>query len=380
MKRTLILIVDRDDDFGVKAGVETPAIGLEAVTAAANKLGIVDPEDSDVNAAYAAIKIHNEMRAEGKDVEIALICGDTKVGHKSDIRIVDELEMVIDKVDPERAVLVSDGGEDEYVYPVIASRVKVDSVKKVYVKQAPGLEGAFYVLIGILRDSDKRKRLLAPIGIILMAITLVLLFPVFINYRDTGNLAYIYNSTGTFVVFTIGLILLLYAYRVGERLVNYAKHQLDNIRSGNLTVIFTIAAIALMIVGVIIGANAARAPHGIDDGHRVLIFLSNSLWVMAFAYICYDFGRFLERYLEEKKIALSFIVGTLMIIGVAFILQGSLDALAGVFDYNITDRSMILAEFAAGFIFATLAGLIQISYKRFINSQKNAAEKSDALQ
>jgi putative membrane protein len=379
MKRTLILVVDRDDDFGVKAKIQTPAIGLDAVLYAAIALGTVDPEDSDVNAAYAAVKIYNEMKAEKRDVEIALICGDTKVGHRSDIKIGDELEAVIEKVSPERAVLVSDGAEDEYVYPIITSRLKVDSVKKVYVKQAPGLEGAFYVLTRILHDSDKRKKLLVPISVIIMAIALVMMIPSFMGYRDTGNLSEIYNSIGIIVAFTIGLIIFMYAYRVGEWVVNYAKRMLTNIKSGDPTVIFTIIAVALFCIGIIIGVSAARAPPGIDDGHRALIFLSNSLWVLAFAYICNDFGKFLERYMEDRKIILGFMVGTMMILGAAFIIQGSIDSLAALFGYNIADQDMIMIEFVIGSAFAAAAGITQVSYKRFINSQKNRMT-DDALQ
>ncbi|MDR0335055.1 MAG: DUF373 family protein [Methanomassiliicoccaceae archaeon] len=379
MKKTLILVVDRDDDFGVKAGIRTPAIGLDEVLYAAISLGAADPEDSDVNAAYAAVKIYNEMKAEKRNVEIALICGDTKVGHRSDIKLGDELEAVIEKVSPERAVLVSDGAEDEYVYPIITSRLKVDSVKRVYVKQAPGLEGAFYVLTRILRDSDKRKRLFVPIAVIIMAIALVMMVPVFMNYRASGDISDIYNSTGIFVAFTIGLIMFLYAYGVGEWMVNFVKRMFTDIRSGDPTVIFTIIAIALFGIGIIIGVSAARTPQGIDDGHRILIFVSNSLWVVAFAYICFDFGKFLERYIEEKKIVLGFIVGTMMILGAAFILQGTIDALAAFFEYNIVDPNLIWIEFIIGFAFAVAAGGTQVLYKRFINSQKNKTEPSDVV-
>ena len=380
MKKTLILVVDRDDDFGVKAGVQTPAIGLDAVLYAAIALGAADPEDSDVNAAYAAVKIYNEMKAEKRNVEVALICGDTKLGHRSDIKIGDELEAVIEKVSPERAVLVSDGAEDEHVYPIITSRIKVDSVKKVYVKQAPGIESAFYVITRILRDNDKRKRLLVPISVIIMAIALVMMIPVFLSYRDTGDLAEIYRSTGIFVVFTIGLIIFLYAYKAGEWTINSIKGMFNDIREGDPTVIFAIIAIALFCIGIIIGVRAAVIPSGITDLNRILIFFANSLWVLAFAYICLDFGRFLERYIEEKKIMLSFMVGTLMIFGAAFIIQGSLDALSAFFGYNAVDRNLIIIEFVIGFVFAAAAAMTQISYKRFMNAQKTAAEPSDAVQ
>ena len=50
MAKTLILNIDRDDDFGRKAKVKSPIIGIESNVDAANRLGRVDPEDSDLNA------------------------------------------------------------------------------------------------------------------------------------------------------------------------------------------------------------------------------------------------------------------------------------------------------------------------------------------
>ena len=38
-KKTLVLAVDRDNDYGVKAGVVTPVIGIEGCKAAAVALG-----------------------------------------------------------------------------------------------------------------------------------------------------------------------------------------------------------------------------------------------------------------------------------------------------------------------------------------------------
>ena len=109
MTKTLILVVDRDDDFGEKGGVETPVIGIEAAKVAAMSLGVEDPEDSDVNALFAAMNIYNDLIKDNDDVEIALICGDKKVGHRSDSMLISELETVIDIVKPEHAILVGDG-------------------------------------------------------------------------------------------------------------------------------------------------------------------------------------------------------------------------------------------------------------------------------
>ena len=61
--RTLILNVDRDNDYGDKAQIEGPVIGYSECYAAAVKLVSIDPEDSDANALFGALiklyKSHN---------------------------------------------------------------------------------------------------------------------------------------------------------------------------------------------------------------------------------------------------------------------------------------------------------------------------------
>jgi len=59
--KTLILNVDRDDDFGRKAKVKSPIVGIKNNINAANKLGQADPEDSDLNAIFSAISTYNSF-------------------------------------------------------------------------------------------------------------------------------------------------------------------------------------------------------------------------------------------------------------------------------------------------------------------------------
>ena len=53
----------------------SPAVGREACLDAATRLGIADPEDSDTNAIFQAIKTYDELAAKGADVEVAVIGG-----------------------------------------------------------------------------------------------------------------------------------------------------------------------------------------------------------------------------------------------------------------------------------------------------------------
>jgi putative membrane protein len=190
-EKTLVLSVDRDNDFGVKAGVVTPVIGIDHCMKAATALAVADPEDSDVNGLFAAIRMYKDLKADGRNVEIALICGDKNVGHKSDSIIIDQLEEVLEKVVPQRVMLVGDGAEDEFINPIVSSRVPIDSVKKVYVKQAPGLESALYILTRMINDPDKKKRFMVPLGAILALIGLIFIIEGIVLYYVTNNGDYI---------------------------------------------------------------------------------------------------------------------------------------------------------------------------------------------
>ena len=58
MTRTLVLTVDRDNDLGLKTAIRGPVVGRKKVLAAALKLGIADPEESDTNAMLGALHQH----------------------------------------------------------------------------------------------------------------------------------------------------------------------------------------------------------------------------------------------------------------------------------------------------------------------------------
>jgi len=76
LPKTLVLIADRDDDIGIKAGLSTPIIGRENVLEAANKLLLNDPEEADGNAMMGAIKVYDELKKSNEDCEIAAVSGD----------------------------------------------------------------------------------------------------------------------------------------------------------------------------------------------------------------------------------------------------------------------------------------------------------------
>ena len=180
MVRTLVLTVDRDNDLGVKASIRGPVIGRKATITAALKLGIADPEESDTNAILGALNHHDKLveNAQGDDeIQIALLTGDVRVGPRSDRAVAMQLDEVIQEFQPDSAVLITDGADDEASLPIITSRVRVDHVEKVIVRQSKGIESTYYYVAKAIDDPRWRAKLLVPVAIFLMILGLGLIIP-----------------------------------------------------------------------------------------------------------------------------------------------------------------------------------------------------------
>ena len=180
MVRTLVLTVDRDNDLGVKAAIRGPVLGRKPTITAAIKLGIADPEESDTNAILGALH-HYDRLIENVDsndeVEVAILTGDVRVGPRSDRAIASQLDEVIKEFQPDVAILVTDGADDEASMPIITSRIRVDHVEKIIVRQSKGIESTYYYIAKAIDDPRWRARLLVPISIFLMIIGLGLILP-----------------------------------------------------------------------------------------------------------------------------------------------------------------------------------------------------------
>lgn len=168
MARTLVLGVDRDDDFGRKLGIRTPLVGREAHLDAATRMLLADPEESDANGMFAAVAEHDALVAKGESVEVATVCGAAKLGVEADRKLAFELDRVLTDLKPERCVVVTDGAEDESMMPLVTSRVRVDAVRRVVVRQHAGLEHTYYLLSRSLDDPKVLRTFVFPLALALV--------------------------------------------------------------------------------------------------------------------------------------------------------------------------------------------------------------------
>jgi len=203
-KRTLILCVDRDNDLQVKAKIAGPVVGREANINAATKLAIADPEEPDANTIFEAIRIYDELSKE-QDVQIATLTGSARLGYAADREVIKQLESVLSEFKCDSCIFVSDGEADEQVIPLIQSRVKIDSVRVVVMKQAKELEKTYFVLLEKLKEPHYARLVFGIPALLILLLAIG-------DYLGYG---------WRLVAFALGLYLLAKGFGVEEQMLNY---------------------------------------------------------------------------------------------------------------------------------------------------------------
>jgi len=291
MGKTLVLCVDRDNDFGTKAGVASPIIGRRANLRAAIDLGLADPEDSDSNSLFAAIKAYDELRARGEPVEIATLCGDPNVGDKSDHIISYQLGEIISRIQPDSAIVVSDGPEDEFVLPLLKGKLQVREVRRVVVKQSERIEDTIYIIRKGMAKEEIRLSIILPLAFILLASGLLTITGTF----TVQNMAYGIPAFG------LGLLLLLQVLQVRERAEDMYAELREGMLAARLSIFTSLIAFLFIFIG---GAYSYQqtVEAGFPTAEEAsLYFAAQFIWWILPAIIMRLGGFFVDFWLRHKR-------------------------------------------------------------------------------
>jgi putative membrane protein len=242
-RKVLVLCIDRDNDIGQKTGLSTPIVGKLGVLEAATRLAIADPEESDSNAMFEAVRISDSLEKEGTDHRVAVVTGEVRRTLDSDRKILKEIAEVVNEFQPTETVLVTDGFGDEDVIPVIKSNLPLTSVRRVVVKHSRSVEES-YIILGryikmLVTDPRFKKWFLgAPgIAIVLLALAPSWALPVFLAI--------------------IGLAAIIKGFDIDKNLVAQIRRLSTSTLPAPIFVIevfSAISAVTLILVGGYIGA------------------------------------------------------------------------------------------------------------------------------
>jgi putative membrane protein len=286
---TLVLCVDRANDIGRATGVTPPVIGWEAVRSLVTEVGLADPEDSSVNSMLEALRVARDLRDEAEEAVVAVVAGgsDSVVG--ADRSVAAQLDNLVAEYDPDSAIVVIDSVQDERLVPVVESRVPVDSVDRVVVRQARDIESTYYLLKQFLADEELRSTVLVPLGVALLVVPALL-------FQFSARVAF------AAVAALAGAALLYKGLAVDERLASARERARTALYSGQVSVVTYVVAVGLALVGASLGALDANPYASAAPVVPATQFLYSAVPWLALAALTASTGRLLDETIDADGV------------------------------------------------------------------------------
>ncbi len=285
--KTLVLCIDRDNDVGEKVNVKGPIIGVAENIKVASNMALVDPEDTDINAIFGAVKIAKEL-----NTEIVTLTGDRNVGIISDEEISRQLDKVIEKFKPESVILVADGTEDEQIIPIVQSRIKINSVRTIIVRQSKELEKAYFKILNFIKEIEKDSN---TARLVFGIPGLVLILVAFGSVFGIGRYAF------DFILVVTGIYLVLKGFGYEEAFFSRISDMMNSLSAKSIIALTYFLALLIFIIGItsLYDEYVRAGPMGFADA--VLTFsLADSANIILLAGIIAIIGRIFDDYASER--------------------------------------------------------------------------------
>ena len=347
---TLVLAIDRDNDLGRKTGIRSPVIGRETNLAAAQELGLADPEESDTNTMLAAVRVYDQLMKDDVEVEVVTICGDVRVGTRSDMKIANTLDQVIAQTHATRAVIVSDGAEDRELEPIIRSRLLIDSTRQVVVQQSRPIEDTLYTIIHKMEDPKIQRKFILPVALVAFIWGLLTLM-------GKSEIA------GGAILLTLGGYMLI-KVAGWENEISKFYHDLLSGTSERVSLTAYIIAALLLIIGVARGLDAMQEVSSLGMLAMVLGFMSldGVLPLLLAGLLIIELGRTIDSYLQNGAFNFAIVTFFFTVTSLGLIVAGFVEIVNDIFvrgDFISTKVQYVLG----GIIWAFIGFLVNDSIR-----------------
>jgi putative membrane protein len=306
--RTLVVCVDRGD-ISRKIGTATPVAGWEAVQSLVLDMGLSDPEDSSVNTLLEALSVTRDLRDGDEDAVVAVVSGSADGLVGSDRSVASQIDDLVDEYEPDAAIVVTDSAEDERLVPIVESRIQVDSVDRVVVRQARDIESTYYLLKQFLGDEELRQTVLVPTGIVL------LVFPALLWLGGPA----VAVATMTAV---LGLFLLYKGLGVDDYLADIPGQARDALYSGRVSIVTYVVAAGLAMVGVFAGALGISDLGSAPELILAMAFAYHSVPWLALAALAASTGRLVDEAIREDRVRTSYLNLPFGVVAVGLVVRG----------------------------------------------------------
>jgi putative membrane protein len=285
--RLLVLNVDRDDDLGRKTGIRGPVLGREEMLRAATALAVADPEEADANGMFAAIKEYDEisqrkLEYDAAEVFVGAVTGHIREGSFADNAVAQQFDELMGQTKCDAVILVSDGNEDEHVLPILQTRVKVNGVRRVIVKQARTLEGVLGLFNRLIHDQKLQRRFFLPLAILLFAAGLAILL----------KRPELFVAAGLFLA---GVYIMVQVLNLNRPLGGLMHGIGVQMRTGKLSLFASVLAFFLVVIGGFLTVQSVEPASEVGTSRYSVLFARSMFWYIVGAVAMIIVGRGMDR-------------------------------------------------------------------------------------
>lgn len=303
-ERLLILTVDRDNDIGKLLGVSGPIVGYDNNLKLANDLILKDPEESDANAIFAALKKYSELKKD-YEIEIATLTGHSKENlFFADKNISLQLKSVLETFPASAFIFVTDGAEDDQIIPILQNFGPIISKELVIVKQSKAIESTFYMIKKAINDPAFAR--------IIFGIPAIILLLVF----------FFKGLALRIIILVLGLYLLVRGFNLEAKLINFFKGLASKFSLTRISFPFYIASLFFLIYVCIDGTNLFFANSTFVMWQRIIFVIRAELLYLVLCAGFYVLGNIIDIIYQRALYKLGSAIFALVAV---FVFSGVLD-------------------------------------------------------
>ena len=289
---TLVLCVDRSNDVGAKSGAAMPVAGWEAVRSLVTDVGLADPEDASVNCLLEALRVSRDLTDGGDDATVAVVSGGSDSSVGADRAIARQVDELIERV-----------------VPIVESRVGVDGVDRVVVRQARDIESTYYLLKQFLGDEEMRETVLVPLGVALLVLpVLAIRFSTQIAMAGLASL--------------LGAVLLYKGLAIDDRLENTPEQVREALYSGQVSVVTYAVGAGLALVGAFLGGLSVTEASSEPALIQFVLFVYDAVPWLALAALTASAGRLIDERIRNEGLSSPVLNLPFGVVAVGLVIRG----------------------------------------------------------
>jgi putative membrane protein len=304
---TLVVCIDRGGDL--VGDREPPVVDREAIESLVVDVGVEDPEDSQVNCLLEGLRVARDLEDSGDEAVVAAVSG-AGDAVSADRAVATQVEQLVADHDLDSAVVVADSPEDERLVPIIESRLPVDAVDRVVVRQARDIESTYYLLKQFLADEELRKTVLVPLGVTLIA------FPVLWVVAKSTAVA-----VGA-IAAVVGLFLLYKGLGIDDYVETLPGQIQEALYSGQVSLVTYVVAVGLTLVGLFAGVIGVSATSTDSAFILAMRFGFDSVPWLTGAALAASTGRLLDEVIQREGVPSAYLNLPFGAVAVGLVIRG----------------------------------------------------------